>query len=419
MRIFFGFSIIVACIFQSQASHAQLTVRVVDVGAGLCCVAKTCDSHYMIYDAGNYRDRGKTAMIAIESMIPPGSTIDLMVLSHRDADHIAAVPFICENYTVKEIWRDGFEANTATWRRSNDAIAEEVANDNCVDVNLQNVDVEPGYEVEVGNSLATFLCGFGDIPDSWHLPSGGENVNARSIVARLDYGDSSILFGGDTVGRHIGAPWNTIIAAEAVLVANAANVPIDVDVVVAPHHGADNGSSYPFIQATSPKYVIFSAGSHFHHPRFWAVNRYIASGVEIANIFRTDRGDNEGDPEWRVGTSSSGDSVGDDDVEVLLHESGNIEVSHVPQLGQVEVRVAIMNGVEKSTVVRPLSARISKWVDNDELWEETHDDLEDHTYPLKYTTQVRTACPKPTLRVAPCCRQRVRLFNFARRMRCR
>lgn len=369
----------------------QTVVRVVDVGAGLCCVSKTSDGHYFIFDAGNYADHGETAMTAIEHLIPFGSTIDLLVLSHCDADHIAAVPFICENYKVKEIWRDGFDSGTQIWARADQAIGEEVAQDGCDDGNLQEIEIEPGYVAQIGTTTVTFLCGFKDIPATWEPLSPGENRNARSVVVRMDVGSASMLFGGDTVGRHIGNPWNTCIAAEAALVANASSVPLDVDVVVAPHHGADNASSYPFVLATSPNYVIFSAGSKFHHLHYWSANRYISAGVPSSAMFRTDRGDNEGDPEWQVGSGNAADPAGDDDVEARLFASGDVQVSYVAPLGVLETRTFMRNGVATQAVVRSRSQQVAKWVENEALWTETYDHIEDHTIP----TNVQGA-PQPT-----------------------
>jgi competence protein ComEC len=64
--------------------------------------------------------------------------------------------------------------------------------------------------------------------------------------------------------------------------------------MTAPHHGGNNGSSNCFIRAVNPQYVIFSAGRGHHHPTQAAADRYIANGVPVENLFRTDRGDNEG-----------------------------------------------------------------------------------------------------------------------------
>lgn len=177
------------------------------------------------------------------------------------------------------------------------------------------------------------VCGFHRPPTSWGL-SGAEERNAGSIASRLIYHKSSILFCGDAVGRHIGDPANTCIATEKFMVDNNDVIPIDSDVLIAPHHGADNGSSISFIQAVSPEYVIFSAGHMFEHPRAVAAQRYLSNGVSLANMFRTDRGDDEseqGEPdlEWtHERQPGHHDPTGDDDVDITITPTGTITVQY-------------------------------------------------------------------------------------------
>ena len=137
-----------------------------------------------------------------------------------------------------------------------------------------------------------------------------------------------MLFAGDAVGRHIGDPVNALIASEKFMIDMSGAVPIDSDVLIAPHHGADNGSSTAFIQAVSPTQVIFSAGHKHHHPRGSAAQRYLDNGVTLSNMFRTDRGDNEGGTEWNHDATSGSDPVGDDDVEIVLSGTGTVSVQY-------------------------------------------------------------------------------------------
>jgi beta-lactamase superfamily II metal-dependent hydrolase len=117
----------------TQSSDA--VIRVIDVGAGLCCVAKIPGpegDHYLIYDAGNFRDDGDTAIEGIKEVIPESSTIDLMVLSHSDADHLAATKAICNDYKVARVIRPGTFGKlrskpTQTWQRAFKAIQLEEA----------------------------------------------------------------------------------------------------------------------------------------------------------------------------------------------------------------------------------------------------------------------------------------------------
>ena len=159
--------------------------------------------------------------------------------------------------------------------------------------------------------------------------SSGEYKNAGSIIIRVQYKDKAILFTGDTVGRHIGDTDNTCIAAEKFMVEGASVIKIDSDVLVAPHHGADNASSKDFIQAVSPEYVIFSAGHKFHHPTADAARRYLTSGVDKQKMFRTDRGDDEGGNEWdNERIPGNVDQAGDDDVDVLIRADGSVVVEY-------------------------------------------------------------------------------------------
>ena len=72
-------------------------VRVIDVGAGHAAVVQMPGSLHMVYDAGNFTDKGKSALAGVQSVIAEDEEIDLMVLSHSDADHLGAVDKILES----------------------------------------------------------------------------------------------------------------------------------------------------------------------------------------------------------------------------------------------------------------------------------------------------------------------------------
>ena len=92
----------------------------------------------------------------------------------------------------------------------------------------------------------------------------------------------------------------------------------------------DNGSSKKFIETVTPEWVIFPAGHDHEHPRDDAAQRYPTEGIDIAKMFRTDLGDNEGGEEWAHGATTQGDSVGDDDVEIMIATNGDVTVRYRP-----------------------------------------------------------------------------------------
>ncbi|MCC6545733.1 MBL fold metallo-hydrolase [Candidatus Sumerlaeota bacterium] len=306
-------------------------VRIADIGAGLCCVVAINDGgvvRYMIYDAGMWTDEGKPSFQAIRDIIPEGSEVELMVLSHSDADHISAVDEICAAYRIKRVLRTGDQRTSKSWKVAMDSIANEVETDHCVDLNLATTEFPFGATYQFGDAYVTFVYGLSEPKPEW-VPnmSNAEKNNAISIVVRLVYDGRAVLFTGDTVGRHILAPHEYTDFAEADMVAQSDIIPIRSDVIIAPHHGADNGSSAGFIKAVKPRYVVFSCGDHYHHPRNAVVQRYRKdAGVREKNFFRTDRGDDEGDDQpgeedWTGGHGKYSDNVeGRDAVDILIQK---------------------------------------------------------------------------------------------------
>jgi len=318
-----------------QHETNSLFVRVIDVGAGLSCVLKLPDGKHIIYDAG---DRNH-ATNQIARLVPLNSEIELLVLSHSDSDHIGATPFICTNYRVKRIIHSGLMKPKSTnpfrptdaWRAATNAIARAVSN-GCEELNLATSALVPGTRFEYGTVTATFVFGLHKPLPEWgfsQIADASEYYNSGSVVLRVVYRGQSILFCGDTVGRGINDHNNVCIAAEREMVRNAAAVPIDSDIVIAPHHGADNGSSLDFLRTITPQVVIFSAGAFHKHPRLRTVNRYQTAGVEPTNMYRTDLGDRLRSGEWSRGSKQAGgDKAGDDHVDILIRDDASWQVAY-------------------------------------------------------------------------------------------
>src|SRR5688572_20863181 len=78
---------------------------------------------FIIYDAG-YKTKAKEE---IEAFIPAGAEIELLVLSHTDADHWGAADFILNRHKVKKILKTDFRANklTDTYKKGIAAIKPE------------------------------------------------------------------------------------------------------------------------------------------------------------------------------------------------------------------------------------------------------------------------------------------------------
>jgi beta-lactamase superfamily II metal-dependent hydrolase len=312
----------------SARAQDEVRVRIVDVGPGLCTVTRIPGDSYMIYDAGHWV--GGNCIEAVRELVE-GEIIHLMVISHSDSDHLGDAAAILEEYTVNHIVTTGYQRwDSGSWRAMNEAIGEEAKYGATVR-NLGTAPLRPGEQIQLGDATVTFVAGWNEWREAG--PTAAERRNAISIVVRLDYDGRSVLYAGDTVGKRLGDPDSACKDAEKVMADNhdAGIVSIDADVLIAPHHGGNNGSSRCFIERVTPEVVIFSAGHRHQHPSSAAAGRYLAAGIPVSKLFRTDRGDDEhGTFEWKTGSiSGCSDGRGDDDVEVVIPRGQPIRVGYV------------------------------------------------------------------------------------------
>ena len=337
-------------------------LRVIDTGSGTATFTvvtgnTNSDKHYMIHDVGHWNDETRVLNEIRDYLNKPNQVfdaIDLMIVGHSDSDHLGAADTILSSHQVNEVVRTGWERPSSinSYRDFRDALAIAV-NNGTRDVSLANVTLQHGtHRWALGDATVTFLSGFSEPPLSWDVgvPRNPNNStwkskarNSISIVVRLDFGTRSILYTSDAVGRKDGENWNQIIATEKFLVNTHSPSLLQADILFAPHHGADNASSLPFITAVNPEWVIFSAGNAHGHPKLDAYRRYRHIGVQRTNMFRTDRGDmfdlfTLSDKErnkrmlewWADGDSSCRDRRGDDGISILIRQNGKVLIEQDP-----------------------------------------------------------------------------------------
>jgi beta-lactamase superfamily II metal-dependent hydrolase len=280
-------------------------------------ITATRDRRYFVYDAGGI---DQACLKAIRGFVSAGH-IDLLVISHTDGDHMQDVPKLLGEFTVGEIWWTGYRRPQLSYRKTVRAIAEAETAGTLVR-DLRNGTMAPGTAFRLGDATVTFVAGW----RSWPDPDGLDEAELHkvvSIVVRLDYADASLLLTGDTIGRLAAWPDDECGFAEADMVGNQAAVALAADVLLAPNHGANNGSSRCLIDAVEPTYVIFPAGHGDSRPSQAAAARYLSAGIPASRLLRTDRGDDEGEGEWAyLRSADCRDQPGDDDIEVLMPDQG-------------------------------------------------------------------------------------------------
>ncbi|WP_394692382.1 ComEC/Rec2 family competence protein [Hyphobacterium sp.] len=303
-------------------------IRFVDVGPGLCVVGRLPGGHDFLYDAGHWV--GSNCLAAVRELVTDG-LIELVVISHSDADHIGELDDILAEFDAGMILHTGYERDTTSWQNAEAAIQAQEARGATI-INLADTPLVPGEVFGLGQAQAVFIAGWPEWDESYSdpgfIPEAAERRNVISIVMRIEFAGRRLLLTGDTIGRRLDDVPGACRDAQAVMVGRHPAISLDADILLSAHHGGDNGDAACFIEAVSPQDVIISAGHAHRHPRLSTIERYLAAGIDVDRIYRMDRGDDEGAGEWDTGRiPGCSDSRGDDTLDISIPADPNQTIS--------------------------------------------------------------------------------------------
>lgn len=237
----------------------RLHVFFLDVGQGDAIFVRTPSGRQMLVDGG---PSGTVLLSRLGKVMPFWDrSLDLVVLTHPDSDHINGLIPLLERYQVERVvFRPVEEGQiTETYRYWLELLEAEGADVYPGEAGLQLV-LDNGLEVKV-------------LHPGPELVRGTESdINNNSVVAYLSYGQVSVLLPGD-----IG------VEVERELIARGTS--LRSTVLKLPHHGSCTSSSPPFLEAVSPQVAVISVGAdnRFGHPCAEVLQR-----LEGVPLYRTD-----------------------------------------------------------------------------------------------------------------------------------
>lgn len=227
-----------------------LTVSFLDVGQGDAIFIDAPSGRQVLIDGG----KGAETLRALAAVIPwYDRSIDLIVATHPDADHIGGLVDVLARYRVDTIVESGVRDEGSDARALESALVEE---------GVDRVVARRGQIIQLGGGARIEVL----FPDR-SLPDIESNTG--SIVARIVYGDTSFLLSGDSPDE-----------VEEYLVALERNR-VRVDVLKVGHHGSKTSSSPLLLGYTDPAYAILSRGcdNSYGHPAPEVVERLRNFGI--------------------------------------------------------------------------------------------------------------------------------------------
>lgn len=186
-------------------------------------------------------------------------SIDIVVATHPDKDHIGGLVDVVQNFSVDQVIRSGAESDTSTYKLFDSLVARK-------DI-TQHI-ARRGMRIYVDEELGIYA----DVLHPAYDVSRVRDTNDASVVLRLVYGDTEFLLTGDASDR---------IESELITKGNVQDVRSDV--LKLGHHGSKTSSGLEFLQAVSPELAIVSAGcdNRYGHPHSEVTDRVEELGVVI------------------------------------------------------------------------------------------------------------------------------------------
>ncbi|MDD2388582.1 MAG: ComEC/Rec2 family competence protein [Desulfobacterales bacterium] len=257
--------------FNKRFWHDDLRVTVLDVGQGSAALLEFPDGYNMMIDGGGYPDNSMFDIGA--RVIAPClwrkkiNTIDTLIVSHPDSDHLNGLLYIAENFHVKTIWTNSEPSDSAGYRQLMKTIDTH-------DIDFPAYRDLPRHQT-INNVHLDILYPPQDFlkfreQDKWR------NTNNNSMVVKLSYGSVSLLFPGDIEAR-----------AEKELV-RIAGKNLKSTVLLSPHHGSASSSSQMFLEQVDPDIVVVPGcvSRFLASPDPRMIGRYRLRGAEVFNTRR-------------------------------------------------------------------------------------------------------------------------------------
>lgn len=225
--------------FAFRAPNRILRVAFLDVGQGDAIFIESPTGNQIIFDGGP----GSALVSEVaKQMSLFDRSIDMIVVTNPDKDHFEGFIPLLSRYSMEAVLEPGVSAD-----------------ENPVYQELQRIIAAKQMPVVKARTGQKILLGGGAYIDIIFPDRDIEEVshNEGSIIARLVYGETSVLLTGDTT-KNIES-----------YVLESYREYLNSDILKVAHHGSDTSTSDAFVKAVSPDIAIISAGkgNSYGHPK--------------------------------------------------------------------------------------------------------------------------------------------------------
>jgi competence protein ComEC len=270
LRRYFSYLVLIALILitlgiwgavLAETPRGTLTVAVMDVGQGDSIFIESPTGVQIVIDGGP-----DNALLRELPKVMPffDRSLDAIIETHPDADHIAGFVDLLKRYSVGAFIEPGIPKPTITAKTLEQEVTDE---------KIPRHIARRGDWLDLGGGAKLQIL-FPDF-DASKLPS--DKTNEGCIVSHLAYGKTSVLLMCD-------APMDV----ENYLMATASSTDLISDILKVGHHGSRFSSGDAFVAEVSPSVAVISVGAKnkYGHPTMQTLDTLTSHHIKI---LRTDQ----------------------------------------------------------------------------------------------------------------------------------
>lgn len=163
--------------------------------------------------------------------------IDIVVVSHPHIDHLGGLARIIRKFPVESLYMSRVEYPTEVYKSFIDTVKK---------IGIRTTYLEEGSDFAFGEMVKVKIYNpERDIRYYDGYPANSTQfINNKSLVMKMSYGESSMLFMGD------------VYTPREIELAEKYGEELKADVIKVGHHGSDTSSSKSFVRLVSPKIAV-------------------------------------------------------------------------------------------------------------------------------------------------------------------
>lgn len=251
-KIYF-LTIIIITLFTGCGKNTHLSIHMIDVGQGDSILIQTPTQKNILVDGGT-----EDSYHIIRSYLKKNKikSIDIIIATHLDSDHIGSLDNIIDKFNVKSIYTPEQKVESQSYKNLLNSC------------NNKNLDINYLYKDD-SLKLDEYINLL--VLSPYYIQ---EDSNLNSIVFKLDYKDKAFLFTGDAASSNESDIINSFELE-------------DIDFLKVGHHGSSSSTSLELLEAITPDIAAISCGykNQYGHPHKSVLENLSNNNVLV---YRTD-----------------------------------------------------------------------------------------------------------------------------------